>query len=217
MKLSDELTRQIPGINETKLTVNYENMSLTDLSFKNETVEIKIGENDCTHVEYLHHSKRDRRFTGSKNCVFITFFTPKSNDHDNTRLFSKHKIQILCFTQANITKADWLWKWLNDGQELSCVKLTKFKNISRFSLKFCSGFKGCLTDFYFVIFPELVVYKKHHFGKRFFEDQLEDGKYDIIKDVHPSIINFYKSFMKKYTEDGKYTSAAMLKNCNNIW
>ena len=93
---------------------------------------------------------------------------------------------------------------------------SKFKNISRFSLKLTySGFKGCLTDFYFVIFPELVAYSRH--GKRFFEDQMKDGKYDIIKDVHPSIINFYKGFMHKYTGDGKYTSAARLKKCSSFW
>ena len=200
--------------NQTKLTLNYEaSVDCNDgkfyngFKFENKTVDIKFGENDCTNVEYLHHSIH--------KCVFITFFTPKSNDRDNTRLFSKYKIQILCFTERNIVRADWVWEWLEHcykGNPYGCVKLNKFANVKMFkqTLNY-SGFRGCLVDFFFLMYPELVDY--HRQGKRKFDDKSLDKKYDLIKDVHNIITNrVYKSFMKKYTKNGKYTCAERLAN-----
>jgi len=123
--------------------------------------------------------------------VFITFFTPKSKDHDD-----KHMIQVLCFTRGYVKHADWLWEQLEhcqQGGRHRVIKLTKFIGLKRFAGRLnYSNFKGCLIDFIFMIFPELIPY--HYSGKRLFNDQLEYLKYEVIEDIHKFIINrVYKS------------------------
>jgi hypothetical protein len=130
-------------------------------------------------------------------------------------------IQVLCFTGRYVNNyADWVWGKLEhfqQGGSHSVIKLTKFIDLKRFAGRLnYSNFKGCLIDFIFMIFPELIPYYNSAKcnGKRIFNDQLEYPKYESIQHIHKFIINrVYKSFMKKYTKDGKYTSAQRLGKC----
>jgi len=155
-------------------------ISHTDLKGIQHTETIKFVQNSCTNVEYYKF----------KNCVFLTFGTPKSNDKE------PHTIQVLSFSEKHVEKAEKLWSELQE-KRTKWFPRTKFY---RPSTDLCLSRVGLLYSWKKVV----GIYRL--FSE--FYDRVGMRGYPVEGPNH-ALIDIYEQFVKNYSDSGKYGTCGL--------